>query len=362
MNISNKMDNKLAFGSKAYLQLSKILGLIDTFKGAWQQIEHGKARYLKELRQMATVASVGSSTRIEGVKLSDQDIEKLLKFVKINTLQKRDEQEVIGYYEAHRVILDNYQNIELSERYIHQLHDILLKHCAKDEAHKGQYKSLSNKMVANYSGGEQKVIFNTTEPHLTPIEMQDLIGWTTQALQEEQIHPVLIIGTFVYEFLSIHPYQDGNGRLSRLITTLLLLQQGYNYVQYISFEHVIESKKDEYYRALMHSQKDRYSKNEKIDGWLLFFLECMIELTERLNTKHQTYSTINIVLNDRQKTILNYIKEQGSTTIGAIVKALHPTSRNTIKKDLIFLLSEGLILRTGAGRGVQYHFMDGNKS
>ena len=355
--MSNRMESKLAFGSNKYLRLSKLLSQIDTFKGSWQKIEHKEARYLKELRKMATVASVGSSTRIEGVKLTDAEIEKLLKSVKINKLEKRDEQEVVGYYDALQVILENYQDIALSERYIHQLHGILLKHSGKDESHRGRFKQLSNKVVANYPDGTQKVIFNTTEPHLTPGEVQQLLAWTNDTIEAEEIHPLIIVGSFVYEFLSIHPYQDGNGRLSRLLTTLLLLQQGYDFIQYISFEHVIESRKDDYYKALMEGQKDRYTEDEKIDVWLTFFLECMIDLTERLNEKYKTYSQIKIELNDRQKSILKYIEQEQTTKIGAIEKAMPQESRNTIKKDLSYLLREGMVLRTGSGRGVQYHHM-----
>lgn len=358
MDISNKMDKKLEFGSKQYLQLSKLLSQIDTFNGSWKEIENKEARYLKELRQMATVASVGSSTRIEGVKLTDQEIEKLLKSVKINKLEKRDEQEVVGYYEALQVILENYLDINLVERYIHQLHGLLLKYSNKDKSHKGRYKQLSNKVVANYPDGTQKVIFNTTEPHLTQPEMEQLIVWTNAQVQASEIHPLIIVGTFVYEFLSIHPYQDGNGRLSRLLTTLLLLQQGYDFVQYVSFEHVIESRKEEYYRALMQGQKDRNTDSEKIDEWLRFFLECMIDLTERLDKKYSTYSKIKLSLNERQRSIMAFIEKEKTTKIKVIEEAMPDESRNTLKKDLSFLVNENLILRTGAGRGVQYHYKD----
>ncbi len=258
----------------------------------------------------------------------------------------------------YEVILDNFNEIELVERYIHQIHGILLKHSSKDISHKGQYKQLSNKVVAKYPNGSQKVIFNTSEPHLTKAGMEALLKWTNLSLDKAEIHPLMIIGTFVYEFLSIHPYQDGNGRMSRLLTTLLLMQQGYKFVQYISLEYVIESRKDEYYKALMHGQKDRYTADEKIDMWIVFFLECMINVTERLAKKYTTYSTLKLKLNERQKSILEFIKEEKTSKIGYIENALSNESRNTIKKDLSFLLNEGLILRTGMGRGVQYHFIE----
>jgi Fic family protein len=242
-------------------------------------------------------------------------------------------------------------------RYIHQIHGIFLKHSTKDKSHKGQYKQISNKVVANYPDGTQKVIFKTSEPHMTKAEMGGLLKWANQSFHEAEMHPILIIGAFVYEFLSIHPYQDGNGRLSRLLTTLLLMQQGYKFVQYISFEHIIESRKEAYYRALMQGQKDRNTTDEKIDLWIIFFLECMISLTEKLESKYSKYLKLKLELNVRQKAILDYIKKEKTTKVGHIEKALVNESRNTIKKDLVFLLNEGLILRTGMGRGIQYHFV-----
>ena len=343
MDISKKFDHKLDFSSTAYQQIMQKLSVIDTFKGNWKAIESHQGRYLKELRKIATIESIGSSTRIEGATLTDEEVEKLLKSVKKTKLQTRDEQEVIGYYEALQVILDNYQDIELTERYIHQLHGILLKHSHKDLTHKGKYKNLSNKVVANYPDGTQRTIFRTTEPHLTPGEMQELISWLKERLDKKDLHPLMITAVFVYEFLSIHPYQDGNGRLSRLLTTLLLMRQEYLFVQYVSFENIIETRKDDYYRALMQGQRNRYKKNERIDSWMVFFLDCLIN------------SKIKTALNERQQAVLAYIKEKKTAKVGEIENQLKKYSRNTLKKDLSYLVKEGLILKTGEGRGVRYH-------
>lgn len=355
MDMSDYINQKLDFEKTAYQQMMRKLSIIDTFKGAWQSIESTETKYLRELRKIATIESIGSSTRIEGATLTDQAVEKLLKSVKINKLETRDEQEVIGYYEALQVILDNYQEIDISERCIHQLHGMLLKYRSKDQSHRGKYKNLSNQVVANYPRGIQKIIFRTTEPHLTASEMERLIYWTREEINKQEMHPLIIVAVFVYEFLSIHPYQDGNGRLSRLLTTLLLMQQGYKFVQYISFEHVIEVRKEAYYRALMEGQKNRYKDNERVDNWILFFLDSLIELTNRLEAKHATYSKLKFGLNARQQEVLNYIKKYKTAQISDIEKGLKKYSRNTLKKDLQYLLQEGFILKTGAGRGVHYH-------
>jgi len=355
MGISKKMDQKLNFESPVHQKINQLLGVIDTFKGSWKVLEQTKSSYLKELRKIASIESTGSSTRIEGATLTDREVEKLLKSVKISKLDKREEQEVVGYYEALEIILENHAEIPLTQSYIHQLHGILLKHSEKDQAHKGRFKNLSNQVVANYPDGTQRTIFRTTEPHLTPSEMEALIIWTDDRLREQDLHPLLIVSTFVYEFLSIHPYQDGNGRLSRLLTTLLLMKLGYGFIQYVSFEHVVESKKEAYYRALMDGQKNRYNEQERIDRWILFFLESLMELTKRLETKYDTYSRLKVVLNERQQLIVAYVQKKETAQISQIETGMENYSRNTIKKDLAYLVGEGILLKTGAGRAVRYH-------
>jgi Fic family protein len=355
MDISEKIDNMLSFSPAFYQQIMQKLSVIDSFKGNWKAIENSEARYLKELRKIATIESIGSSTRIEGAALTDIEIEKLLKSVKITKLTTRDEQEVIGYYDGLQIILDSYRDITLEERYIHQLHGILLKHSNKDQSHKGKYKNLSNQVVANYPDGSQRTIFKTTEPHLTADAMNQLLIWVGERLNKKDIHPLILVAVVIYEFLSIHPYQDGNGRLSRLLSTLLLMKLDYQFIQYVSFEHVIEIRKNEYYRALMEGQKNRHTNEEHIDQWVLFFLDCIISLTERLQIKYNTYSKIKTTLNNRQRQVMEYIQKAETVQIKDLEIALREYSRNTLKKDLAWLVKEGLIFKTGENRGTHYH-------
>lgn len=352
------MDKKLVFKPEIYLKIMKLLQVIDSFKGNWEAKELKESKHLKELKKIATIASIGSSTRIEGAELSNEEIEKLLQNLKITNLTTRDEQEVIGYYEALEIILDNYNNLELTERYVHQLHGILLKHSTKDQRHRGKYKTTSNRVVANYPGGEQKVIFNTTEPALTPKEMESLFAWIKERYKKEDIHPVIVVGAFVYEFLSIHPYKDGNGRLSRLLTTLFLIKQGYGFIQYVSLENIIEERKKEYYKVLMDGQKNRYKENEIIDAWMLFFLDCLVTLINRLKAKYETYSKLERELNDRQQALLKFINEQKKVQMKEVEIAFSNESRNTLKKDLAYLVKEGMILKTGERKGTRYHFKE----
>lgn len=351
MDISKKM----AFSPAVYQQVMRQLSVVDSFKGSWNTIELQHSKHLKELRKIATIESIGSSTRIEGATLTDSEVEKLLKNVKITKLKTRDEEEVAGYYEALQIILDNYESIQLTESYLHQLHGILLKYSSKDQRHKGSYKNLSNKVVANYPDGTQRTIFKTTEPHLTAAEMQTLLAWVNERLTAQDTHPLIVTAVFVYEFLSVHPYQDGNGRLSRLLTTLLMMQQDYKFIQYVSFENIIETRKDDYYRALMEGQKNRGKSNEQIDKWILFFMECLVTLTQRLQAKYATYNKLDKGLNERQQKILQFINKQKKAQIKDIDNAFAGYSRNTLKKDIALLVNEGLVIKTGEGRGVTYH-------
>jgi len=356
MDISHKMTAKMEFSGNVYQQMMQQLSVIDSFKGTWKVVELQHSKHLKELRKIATIESIGSSTRIEGATLSDAEIEKLLKSVKITKLKTRDEEEVVGYYETLQIILDNYLEIQLNENYLHQLHSILLKHSSKDKRHKGSYKNLSNQVVANYPDGTQRIIFKTTEPHLTKTEMQAVIEWTNERFRTKETHPLITIAVFVYEFLSVHPYQDGNGRLSRLLTTLLMMQHDYKFIQYVSFENIIETRKEQYYRALMDGQKNRHNEEEKIDKWILFFLDCMVTLIQRLEAKYATYSQLERALNERQQKVLQFIKKHKTAQIGEVENVLTDYSRNTLKKDIAYLVSEGLLLKTGEGRAVRYHY------
>lgn len=348
------MEKKLQFDFLTTQKIIQKISQIDQFKGEWKQLDKEENKYLKELRKIATIQSIGSSTRIEGSTLTDAEIATLIKNLKVAKLQTRDEQEVIGYYDTLETIIDNFKELDLSISNIHSLHNFLLKYSNKDQRHRGRFKELTNSVVATYPDGTTKVIFNTTEPFLTEKEMIELIDWTNNAFQSKAIHPLIIIATFIYEFLSIHPYQDGNGRLSRLLTNLLLLKSDYKFIIYVSFEHIIEQKKKEYYQALMEGQKDRKAKTEKIERWLLFFLESLSELTVKLEQKVLEYRKLGGYLNKRQKEIVQYIRENQPVKINDISQYLPQYSAAIIKKDLQYLVTEFEVEKLGNNRGTIY--------
>lgn len=350
----DKFIQKLNFDFITNQRILQLISYIDGFKGKWNIVEQRENRYLNELRKIATIESIGSSTRIEGATLTDKEVEELLQDIKITKLKSRDEQEVIGYYEVLERIYGHYADIALSESYIKQLHQMLLKYSNKDERHRGAYKFLSNKVVATYPTGDQQTIFATTDPALVTVEMQELVAWTNEQLEYKSIHQLIVIASFIYDFLSIHPFQDGNGRLSRLLTTLCLLQKDYVFIQYISFESHIEQHKKAYYEALMNGQKNRGTAHERIDLWLIFFLESLKTLTEKLEQKYDVFKSKGGYLNDRQKLIKNFIKENQPIKVSDLAKQFSEIGLSTLKKDLQYLRDEQVLTMIGKGKGTVY--------
>ncbi len=348
------MEQKLQFDFATTQKVIQQISRIDQFKGVWTNLDQEENRYLRELRKIATIQSIGSSTRIEGSSLTDAEISSLIKNLKISKIQSRDEQEVIGYYDTLETILANYADINLTLSNIHGLHNLLLKHSIKDDRHKGKYKEMTNQVVAAYPDGTTRVIFRTTEPYLVQKEMADLVDWTNDSIAKQEIHPLIVIASFVYEFLSIHPYQDGNGRLSRLLTNLLLMKHGYNFIQYISLEHIIEGNKKAYYQALMEGQKDRYNEQERIDRWILFFLNSLSDLIVKLEAKVKEFRALGGYLNERQKSVLEYIRQNQPVKIGDVIVSLKEYKSPSIKKDLQYLVKEMEIEKLGKNKGTVY--------
>ena len=167
---------------------------------------------------------------------------------------------------------------------------------------------------------------------------------------------------FLKQFLSIHPFQDGNGRLSRLLTTLLLLRQGYLFIQYVSFERLIEERKKEYYQALISAQQRRYTKEETIEQWTLFFLECMESLVRKLEAKYSEFSERGAYLNDRQKQIKDFIADRQTAKVADIGAALPTFSLNTIKKDVAYMVAQGVLEKSGDLKGAFYEVKKTDKN
>ncbi|MBE9466789.1 MAG: Fic family protein [Bacteroidetes bacterium] len=329
-------------------KLIKLISQIDRFDASWSSIEKKEGQSLKQLKTIATVRSVGASTRIEGSKMSNEEVEVLLKEIDITKIADRDSQEVVGYFETLDLISESFENISITESSLKNLHNILLKHSKKDEWHKGDYKQHSNVVEAKLPDGTRQVIFQTTEAGFpTQDAMGQLIDWY---FNDKETHPLVKCALFTYEFVSIHPFQDGNGRLSRLLSTLLLLKNGYKWVQYVSFEHEIESRKTEYYRVLRSCQAHR--PNEDVTEWIQFFFNALGNIQKQLIIKLKSKG-VETRLSPREKSILIFIENNAGCKSGQIAKRLGIPSP-TVKRILPELIKQNLIEKFGIGPGTNY--------
>lgn len=325
-----------------------IVSEIDRFDAAWQAIERREGGTLKELKSIATVRSVGASTRIEGSKLSDNEVDVLLKNIDISKLQERDQQEVVGYFEVLDLIDENYEHLTVSENGLKNLHNQLLKYREKDQWHKGDYKQHANSVEAHLPDGTTQVIFETTAPGFpTEDAMRALMEWYES---DKSTHALVKTALFCYEFVSIHPFQDGNGRLSRLLSALLLRKYGYQWIRYVSFEHEIESRKTEYYRVLRSCQAQR--PGEDISEWVMFFFSCLKNIQEALMRKLDSRG-IGQSISPKDKQLLAIIESNPGIQTSDIAAKL-ATSSSTVKRMLDKLIQAKLIVRHGIGPGSYY--------
>ena len=331
-----------------------LIAAIDEFKGAWKALGTLAPERLSALRRVATIESIGSSTRIEGSKLSDSEVEKLLSTISIRSFSSRDEQEVAGYAETMEQIFQSWEYIPLTENHVRQIHRDLLRYSDKDERHRGNYKTSPNNVVAFDGEGQQVgVVFETATPFDTPQLMTELIAWANAALETKRLHPLLVIGIFTVTFLAIHPFQDGNGRLSRILTTLLLLRCGYAYTPYSSLESVIENSKDGYYLALRQTQTTIRTDAPNWQPWLLFFLRALHQQMKRLEKKVEQEHIVLAALPELSLQILEYVRDHGRVTVKDMV-ILTGASRNTLKEHFRKLVENRQLTMQGKGRGVWY--------
>ena len=331
-----------------------LIARIDEFKGAWRALGTLAPDRLSALLRVATIESIGSSTRIEGSKLSDREVERLLSNLKIQNFTSRDEQEVAGYAKAMELVFTSWQDIAFTENHIKQLHQELLVYSEKDAWHRGNYKTSSNSVVAlDENGAQIGIVFQTASPFDTPRLMTELVTWVQEERAAGHLHPLLIIALWVVVFLEIHPFQDGNGRLSRVFTTLLLLQSGYAYVPYSSMESVIEQSKEAYYLALRQTQGTIRSNAPNWQPWLVFFLQSLAEQVRRLEKKVEREKIVLATLPELSLQIVEFTREHGRITIGEATK-LTGASRNTLKQHFRTLVERGHLSQQGSGRGVWY--------
>jgi Fic family protein len=333
--------------------LLRLVGEIDEFKGIWRALGNLAPDRLARLQRVATIESIASSTRMDGVKLSDGEVDRLLSNLDLGSFESRDEQEVAGYAEVTELVFESWQDIPLTENHLKQLHGILLKHSDKDEHHRGNYKTLPNNIEAfDEHGRSIGVVFETASAFDTPRLMEELVGWTNRTFEENRHHPLLVIAAFVVRFLAIHPFQDGNGRLARVLTNLLLLRAGYGYARYSSLERVIENNREQYYRALRSAQSTLDKDESKLDVWVRFFLECLVRQKDSLVKKVEREKLMTSV-SAIDEQLLQLARQHGRLTLTAALSVTQ-INRNTLKLHLRQLVRAGNLRLLGRGRSSWY--------
>jgi len=330
-----------------------LINQIDELKGRWIGGAKLNPQVLGRLKRSVLVTSTGASTRIEGAKLSDEDVEKMMRGLLMQKFTDRDKQEVKGYYELLENVFNSWKHIPFSESTIKHFHWELLKYTHKDEQHRGEYKKIENKVeMIDKAGQSIGILFDTTQAYLTPKEMQELVEWTREAFEQKEIHPLIVIANFLVEFLNIHPFQDGNGRLSRILANLLMLRAGYEYMPYVSHEKLVEDNKAEYYLALRASQKTLKTKKENIAPWLEFFLHIVLTQSKQA-IELLSKENIEKILSPKQLIVWQYLEHIHEATPGEIAKETG-VARPTVSQALDALLRIKKVERIGLGRTTRY--------
>lgn len=330
-----------------------LINQIDQLNGQWIGGAKLNPQALGRLKRSTLVTSSGASTRIEGAKLSDEDVEALMRGLKVTRFADRDKQEVKGYFELLENVFNSWKHIPFTESTIKSFHKELLKYAEKDVRHRGEYKKGENRVeMFDAHGKSLGVMFETTPAYLTTKQMQELVEWTRVALKERERHPLVVIASFVVEFLAIHPFQDGNGRLARVLTNLLMLRNGYAYVPYVSHEKLIEDNKAEYYLALRKSQMRLKDQHEDISTWLEFFLT--ISLTQaKQAVELLSHENIEKLLSPKQLLVWRHLETTSEATPAEITKTTK-VARPTVSQAIDVLLRLKKIERIGQGRTTRY--------
>lgn len=348
--LENRFNKRIKITPEILNKISRI----DEFKGMWQESFRLSPQILGRLRRSVIITSTGASTRIEGAQMNDEEVGRLLSGLKSKPPKGRDAEEVAGYANLLGRVFDNWRDLKLNEGNILQFHKILLDYSKKDKRHKGEYKSLDNIVVVRNEKGEEKIIFRPTPPYLVKKEMDDILYWTNEELKKNELHSLLVSFNFVFEFLAIHPFIDGNGRLSRALSNLLLLQTEYSYVPYVSLEEIIEDKKIEYYAALRATQKNHKTKKEDITPWINFMLNVMILQMEKAKKLMRTDDPIKL-LSEKQLAIYDLFTSQNILSVSEVRKLLKKKiPLSSVKQAVFRLVKLNLLERIGEGRGTRY--------
>ena len=347
----HRLNKRLFFDQAVSAEIYGLIAKIDAIKGQWKMSEKLSPQMISRLKTSVLITSTGASTRIEGSKLSDAQVKKLYNNLRIKKFKTRDEQEVAGYLELLEKVFDSWKNLRFSESLSKNFHKEIMKYSEKDKRHRGEYKFGSNRVEAVDAAGKViGTIFNPTPPHLVFKEMLELIEWIKKELKNDVNFSLITIANFIFEFLAIHPFQDGNGRTSRILTNFLLLKSGYSFVPYISHESLIENNKADYYLSLNKSQKTWKTKNEDITPWI--FLKTVFKQAE-LSMSLLTGENVEDFLSEKQLKVWQFALLNETFQRADVIKATKLNHR-TIEESIKKLVKMNKLKKQGQGKATRY--------
>jgi len=339
-------------------EMLRLIAEIEEFRGRWGalKLRTHSSEPLEQMRRLATIASIGASTRIAGSTLSDQEVATLLSDPERRSLSSHDGEDVAGYADAIHRVLDSWDSLTVSEEHLRQLHSVLLQYSSMAEVHqlRGEYKRIPNHVaVVNESGEPTGTILETSSPAETPRKMERLLGWHAEAERSGELHPLLVTGMFIAWFLAIHPFDEGNGRLSRILTTLLLLRAGYAHVTYASLEQIIEGTMAFHDAALRKTQQTLNSPLPDWGSWLLFFLRSLARQKDQLMARMEASEKGMPELTELASRLIRLLGDVPALSVAAALQATG-ANRNTVKATLRNLAARELLVARGKGRGAHY--------
>jgi len=303
---------------------------------------------LTALLEIAKVQSTGASNRIEGINTTDKRLEELVRDK--SAPRNRTEQEIAGYRDVLATIHESYDYIQPRPNIILQLHKQLYSYARSSVG--GNYKNQDNYISETDEQGNQTIRFQPVPAYLTADAMDRLCTAFNESLRADEHDPLLLIPMFVLDFLCIHPFNDGNGRMSRLLTLLLLYRAGYIVGKYISIEKLIENSKDTYYEALRESSVNWHDNVSDYLPFVRYFLGVLLKAYNEFEERVEYLGRKGISKPDRIKMVIE--RKLGKITKQEIMQALPDISKVTVERTLVALQREGYIVKIGGGPATAY--------
>ena len=321
---------------------------IHEYKGKQELYMQQKPVELKRLIEIAKIQSTESSNEIEGIVTTNARLKQLVEDK--TTPRNRDEEEILGYRNVLNIVHESYDAIPIRSNYILQLHGELLKYTAYSYA--GKYKNTPNEIDMVLESGEKIVLFKPLEPYETPDAVERLCNEFEKAIDEKIVDPLILIPNFILDFLCIHPFNDGNGRMSRLMTLLTLYRAGYLVGKYISIEKMIADSKETYYEVLQESSYDWHDEMNDYAPFVRYMLGMIVGAYREFSSRVELLTNRNLSKPDRIREIIK--NSLGKMTKTEIMAKCPDISQVTVQRTLKDLLKNNEIIKIGGGRYTAY--------